>query len=167
MVSMSALCESAAFLAWWTWILVGQKHVADASAARRSVDYGASDAALVANASPCRQATVPRQRELARFTPSVTLRSFTEGTLEIGNLVSLVSAVAIGRQATFEVFSAPFANSVISAAIDQVDAPPLLGGETRSFGARRRVACIEPTKDRPETSIADYRKSVFSMIQGY
>jgi hypothetical protein len=167
MVSVAALLESAAFMAWWTWIVLGQKHVADATAARRSVDYRATEAALVANASVCHRASVPAPRDLGNYTPSVGVQGSTQGKLEIGNLISLVSAVAIGQQATFEIYVQPFGKSSTSATVGEVVAPALLGGGSETFQARRRTACIEPTRDQPKTSVADYRKSVFSLIQGY
>lgn len=167
MMSVAALLESAAFMAWWTWILLGQKHVADATAARRSVDYGATDAALVGNASACNQASAPEPRALAHYTPDVGVQGFTQGKLEIGSLISLVSAVAIGKQPSFEIFLQPFGKTTTSATVGEVEAPALLGGGSETFAARRRTACIEPTRDQPQTSVADYRKSVFSLIQGY
>jgi|GEM_PF-1445245 len=167
MVSLSVLLEAGAFMAWWTWIVAGQKHVADASAARRSVDYGATDAALIANASACGQAVAPRQPALANYTSQVDIQKIIAGKLEIGSLISLVSAVAIGKQPSFEIFLKPFTNVNTGATTGEVEAPPLLGGGNQSFTAKRRTACLEPSKDSPKTSVADYRKSVFSLIEGY
>lgn len=166
-VNVSALLEAAAFMAWWTWIIVGQKHVADATAARRSVDYGATDQALVANASRCGESRELAPAQLSGYQPEVGVQTFSEGKLSIGNLISLLSAVAIGREPTFEIFLKPFSNTSTWARVGHVAAPPLLGGGGEDFQAHRRIACVEMTRDRAETSITDYRKSVFSLIQGY
>jgi hypothetical protein len=166
-VSIGALLEAAALLAWWTWVIVGEKHVADAVAARRSVDYASTDAALIANASRCGQARVPQPDTLAQYRASVSIDSLTRGKLEIGNLISLLAGVAIGGERTFEIYTRPFTNSQISAHGAAVVAPRLLGGDTVELSASRLTACVEATRDVPQGSMADYRKSVFSLIEGY
>ena len=164
---MSITMETAAVLSWFVVMILGEKLVGDATAARRSVTNATQQSARVNSASYC-QGGSNASASSGGFTATPNMSMGSNGTPDIGSFMSIIASMGFGGQQTMQLFSMPFQQTTATANVDNVKAATLLGGNSFSFSSTASGACREKPLDKPGTSITDYRNSVFlTNIQGW
>ncbi len=152
--------EAAAVLGWLVVLVLGEKLINDAVTARRAVEDTAEQSSVAAAAGYCET-----NRTVASTIPGTAARGITvaspDGKLDIQNLLALLNGLGIGAQRTMTLYTMPLRSSTSRALQGDVHADPLVGGGSYTFRGERSFACQERAVDIPQTSIADYRKSIF------
>jgi hypothetical protein len=168
MSTLSLTLETASVMSWFVFMILGEKLVGDSASARRATETTTQQSARVSGASGCTGGEQGATSGSFSATPQSSVDEI--GTPDIGQLISLVEMLGFGsgQQATFQYFTNQFKQTTVTAQVDNVKAPILIGGNNLSFKAVAQSACREKTYDQIGTSITQYRNSVFTTnIQGW
>lgn len=164
---VSTTLEAAAIMGWFVILVLGEKLVSDSTTARRAVEDTAEQSAVASSAAYC-ESNVVLTQSVGGVGPRGSVNVGAHGGLDISNLVSLLAGLGLGSQRTFQLFTLKLQSTTARAEQGDVHGAPQVGGATYDFYGERTRACQERPKDVPETSIDQYRKSIFNKnILGY
>ncbi len=159
--------EAAAVLGWFVIFILGEKLLSDSVTARRSVEDTAEQSSVAAAAQYCESQAVVAST-IPGASPTGTTGVHSNGKLDIQNLLSLIAGLGIGSQRTMTLYTAPLQATTSRIGQGGVQGAAAVGGGSHTFYAERSLACQERPKDVSQTSIDQYRKSIFDInIAGF
>jgi hypothetical protein len=158
--SVAHTFEASVILVWLAVLVVGERMVSDATTARRSVEKTTEQSVIVSAASYC-EGTGVQDPGLGFEKPKASLDILSIGKLDVGKIIQILMTIGLGKQKTFDVYTADVQLTHSDAQHDRIRTPSLFGGSDRGYAAQRSLACLERSLDTPQTSVSDYRKALW------
>lgn len=151
---VSTVLEASAVMGWFVVLILGERAVSNAAAARRAAEQASQTSAATASASYC---AAPGGEASPETAVRVTLAP--GGKLDIAGGLGALSGLGLGAQRTFAYYERPLANVQTSASS--------IAGD-RTFTAERALGCLERPLDAPRGSLALYRAPIWTTnLMGY
>jgi hypothetical protein len=158
------ILESAMVMGWFVALIVGEKGMSQAAAARRSVEDGADESASRTSASDCQPQTPSTTQ--AAINPS----TFTTPKPNAEAAISAIAGLGLGGERTYPYYLLPMQN--VRATGQQEESiridPRKKVDEAHTFSAGRSMGCVEKPLDTPMGTLDSYRMKIWlTHFMGY